>query len=100
MSDTEPRTLSLEGTVRIDAIERLRSSCQEMLAESVGAVRLDLERVDYLDGAAVQLLLAFARAVREAGGTFAVVGEPSEKLAETLAAVGASAVLVGGDANG
>ncbi len=60
-------------------------------------IAVDASAVDVIDGAGVQLLLALARTLHERG-TGLAFSAPSRVLQEGCAALGADALLAGGDA--
>jgi anti-anti-sigma factor len=56
-TDGEQRSLCLEGVVNVAQARRLKEQALLALA-GAGPVTLDLSRAEYLDGAALQVLLA------------------------------------------
>jgi anti-anti-sigma factor len=84
--DGDRRCLHLAGVVNAAQARRLREEALGALAGS-GAVTLDLARAEYLDGAALQVLLALrAELVRRGHRLQTVAMAPS--IEDTLRAIG------------
>lgn len=108
MSDSQVHVVPLTGSLRAGVVAGLQESLTAVLSAGSGAdgvavaVEFDVDGLEYLDGAAVQLLLSFVTRVEQGGGSVCVSGEPGERVLELLERVGAGDLLVrpAGDAGG
>ena len=66
--DAGQQTLKLEGVVDISKVAELKQGLAGMLAGDL-AIEVDAGEVEKVDGAALQLLLAFVAEVRQRGGS-------------------------------
>jgi anti-anti-sigma factor len=88
-ADGDRRCLHLEGVVNAVQARRLREEALAALAGS-GPVTLDLTRAEYLDGTALQVLLALSAALARRGhGLKTVAMAPS--IEDTLRTIGLGA---------
>ncbi len=95
------RHLHLEGRIGVAQARRLREAALPLL-EGGGPVTLHLARTEYLDGAALQILLALREGLAARDRDLRVVSMPPS-IDETLRAVGLggalSATATGGEAS-
>jgi anti-anti-sigma factor len=85
-TDGEQRRLCLEGVINAAQARRLREEALAALAGS-GPVTLDLARAEYLDGAALQVLLALDKELVTRGRSLRVVAM-APSVEDTLRVVG------------
>jgi anti-anti-sigma factor len=90
-TDGEQRRLCLEGVVNAALARRLKEEALAALA-GTGPVTLDLARAEYLDGAALQILLALGADLAARGRGFRVVAMPPS-VEDTLRVVGLAGTL-------
>lgn len=87
-------SLRLEGVVNAAQARRLKEEALAVLAGS-GPVTLDLARAEYLDGAAMQVLLALQAGLAAKGREFHVVAM-APSIEDTLRLAGLAGLLDGG----
>ncbi len=85
------RHLHLEGRITVAQARRLREAALPLL-EGAGPVTLHLDRAEYLDGAALQVLLALGDGLAARGRGLRVVSTPPS-IDETLRAIGLGGAL-------
>jgi len=84
--------LGIEGELTIFTASALRETLLAALDGNIGEIRLDLSRVNEVDSAGLQLLLA-ARREAEARGKTLCLAEPGQAVAEILKFCGLSSLL-------
>jgi anti-anti-sigma factor len=90
-TDGEQQRLCLEGVVNVALARRLKEEALVALA-GTGPVTLDLARAEYLDGAALQVLLALNTELVTRGRSFRVVAM-APSVEDTLRVVGLAGAL-------
>jgi anti-anti-sigma factor len=90
-TDGEQRRLCLEGVVNAALARRLKEEALVALS-GTGPVTLDLARAEYLDGAALQVLLALNTELVTRGRGFRVVAM-APSVEDTLRVVGLAGTL-------
>jgi|WetSurMetagenome_2_1015567.scaffolds.fasta_scaffold977693_2 anti-anti-sigma factor len=93
-TDGEQQRLCLEGVVNAALARRLKEEALVALA-GPGPVTLDLARAEYLDGAALQVLMALNTELVTRGRSFKVVAM-APSVEETLRVVGLAGALGAG----
>ncbi len=91
--DGAQRRLCLEGTINAALARRLKEGALAALA-GTGTVTLDLARAEYLDGAALQVLLALGAELAARGRSLKVVAM-APSVEDTLRVVGLAGVIGG-----
>jgi ABC-type transporter Mla MlaB component len=92
MSENETDRLVLQGALRVDSLAPVRAAMERCLSAE-GPVELVCGGLEQLDGAALQLVVAFVRQLRADGRTLTVEGRPGSRVVEALAYGGAADVI-------